>query len=208
MKLRSLDDLLVRHIKTLRGAEKQITKSLPKIIGSAASPPVIAALESMVEGSKSLRLRLTQVADSLDRKCSLNSCDPVAGLLEEARTLACVKKADPLAFDIALTGVAQRLIRYRMVAYAQARILAENTGNARSAELLRDSLQELLKADDEMDSLLNRLLDPPVGTKVTRLVDKALKRVRPLDHSHANEVEPTPEIKQPEQAPAETQGPA
>lgn len=127
----------------------------------AASPQVFAAMESMVEGSKSLRLRLTQVADSLDRKCGLRSCDPVAGLLEEARALVAAKHADPLVLDVALTAVAQRLIRYRMVAYAQARILAENAGNSGSAELFKDNMLELLRADQD-----NRLAQPELNLAV------------------------------------------
>lgn len=202
MKLRSLEDLLVGQVKTLRGAEKQIAKGLPKLIG-ACSPMIGTALESMIEDSKSLRLRLTQVADSLDRKCGLRSCDPVAGLLEEAGSLVVVKHPDPRALDVALIAVAQRLIRYRMVAYAQARIVAENAGNERAAELFRASMLELLKADREVNLLLTGLLRPPLsGSKVTRLVDKAFKRVRPPNATESDDGAPG-NSKQPQSVPSD-----
>lgn len=187
MKLQSLEDLLVCQIKTLRGGEKQIAKGLPKLSRSAQSPDLGTGMESAIEQTGALRLRLTQVADDLDRKCGLRSCDPVTGLLEEARAIAGVKGRSATVTDVALATVLQKLIRYRMVAYAQARRLAEQAGHSHPADLLYQSLQELHGADRQVDALVERLLEPSgPGSKVSRMIGKARRRGQEPDSTETD----------------------
>jgi ferritin-like metal-binding protein YciE len=175
MKLRSLEDLMVAQLKTLRGAEEQIVNILPKFTKSATSSEAIAGLQAQVRESKDQRARLTQIADDLGRKLSPRGCDPVTGMLEEMRILTSSKKTDPLTLDVALLSSAQRLLRHRMNAYRHARTLAEEKGSVRTVELLDEALAEQAKADLELNKRLLALIKPPITKKVTKLAEKVVK---------------------------------
>jgi ferritin-like metal-binding protein YciE len=175
MKLRSLEDLMVAQLKTLRGAEEQIVNILPRFTKSATSSEAIAGLQAQVRESKDQRARLTQIADDLGRKLSPRGCDPVTGMLEEMRILTSSKKTDPLTLDVALLSSAQRLLRHRMNAYRHARTLAEEKGSVRTVELLDEALAEQAKADLELNKQLLALIKPPITKKVTKLAEKVVR---------------------------------
>lgn len=175
MKLRSLEDLMVAQLKTLRGAEEQIVNVLPKYTKSASSSEAIAGLQAQVRNSKDQRVRLSQIADDLGRKLSPRGCDPVTGMLEEMRILTSSKKTDPLTLDVALLSSAQRLLRHRMNAYRHARTLAEEKGSGRTVELLDEALAEQAKADLELNKQLLALIKPPITSKVAKLAEMVVK---------------------------------
>ena len=175
MKLRSLEDLMVAQLKTLRGAEEQIINVLPKYTKSASSSEAIAGLQAQVRESMDQRARLSQIADELGRKLSPRGCDPVTGMLEEMRILTSSKKTDPLTLDVALLSSAQRLLRHRTNAYRHARTLAEEKGSVRTVELLDEALAEQAKADLELNKQLLALIKPPVTSKVAKLAEKVVK---------------------------------
>jgi ferritin-like metal-binding protein YciE len=179
MKLRSLEDLMVAQLKTLRGAEEQIVNVLPKYAKSASSSEAIAGLQAQVTESMDQRARLSQIADELGRKLSPRGCDPVTGMLEEMRILTSSKKTDPLTLDVALLSSAQRLLRHRMNAYRHARTLAEEKGSGRTVELLNEALAEQAEADLELNKQLLALIKPPVASMVAKLAEKAVKPRRP-----------------------------
>ncbi|MGQ0679101.1 MAG: DUF892 family protein [Actinomycetota bacterium] len=170
MKLRSLEDLLVHQVRILRGAEKQIAKSLPRLAACAGACEVDGALMDLVAQARGFKVRLTQVADSLDRKCGLRSCDPVAGLLEEARAATVAKQRETVVVDVALVSVAHRLVRYRFLAYQDARSLANHAGCSHVGKLLQLSIGELSRTGERVGQLLRALLEGPPVRAVSRLI--------------------------------------
>ena len=160
MKLRSLEDLMVSQLKTLRGAEEQIQAQLPKFIKSATSSEAIAGLQAQVRDSRSCSGRLQQIADLLDRKLRPRMCDPVTGMIEEMRILTSTKKTDPQTLDIALLSSAQRMLRHRMNAYRHARALAFEKGIGSTVEILDEALAEQAKADLELNRQVLALMNP------------------------------------------------
>src|SRR5205085_1209707 len=87
MKLGSLHDLLVDHVKDLYSAENQIIKALPRMAKAASSAGLRQAFQEHLEQTREQAGRLEEVCEELGVTPKGKKCKAVEGLIEEAKEL-------------------------------------------------------------------------------------------------------------------------
>jgi ferritin-like metal-binding protein YciE len=152
MKLDTLDNLLVKELKDLLSAEKQLLKALPKMAKGAASESLREAFEEHLEQTKGQVERLEKAFKIIGKAPRAEHCKAMEGLLEEGSELL-EEDGEPAVKDAALIGAAQKVEHYEISGYGTARSLAELLGLDDVAELLQETLDE----EKETDELLTKL---------------------------------------------------
>ena len=159
MKLNSLRDLFVDVIKDLHSAEAQIVKALPRLAKAASSPELRQAFEEHLEETENQVRRLEQIAEKLGISPKGKRCRGMEGLLEEAREVL-EEDGDDTVLDAAFIAAAQKVEHYEIAGYGCARTYAEMLGDTRAAELLQESLDEEMAADQKLTEIAERIVNP------------------------------------------------
>jgi ferritin-like metal-binding protein YciE len=152
MKLKDLDSLFVHQLKDLYGAEKKLTKALPKMAKAATDDSLHSLFEEHEQESKGQINRLERIFKECDINTRGAKCPGMNGLIEEADELI-TEGADPEVLDAALICAAQRVEHYEIAAYGCARALAEQLGRNDFARELGATLEEEKKANEKLNEL-------------------------------------------------------
>lgn len=152
MKLESLQDLYVDHLKDIYSAENQIVKALPKMAKAANSPQLQRAYQDHLEQTKHQVDRLQTIFDELGVKPTGKKCVGMEGLLQEGDELI-QEKADPEVLDAGLIAAAQKVEHYEISSYGTARTYAEKLGFSKAARILQQILDEEKQTDEKLTSL-------------------------------------------------------
>jgi ferritin-like metal-binding protein YciE len=152
VKLNSLNDLLIKELRDLYSAEKQIIKALPKMAKAASSEALQEALLEHLEVTKEQAARLEQIFETLSISSRGPKCAAMEGLIKEGDELL-EEDSVPAVLDAALIGAAQRVEHYEMAGYGVARTFARLLGQGQIAELLQKTLDEEGDADAKLTEL-------------------------------------------------------
>ena len=141
MPVSTIEELFLDELKDLYSAEKQITKSLPKMAKAAASVELKAAFEDHLKETLGQIERLDRVFEILGKSPRGKVCVGMKGVLEEgAETLGEAQKG-PVR-DAALISAGQRVEHYEMAGYGCAREHARLLRQPEIAKLLEETLAE------------------------------------------------------------------
>lgn len=147
-----MQELLLDELKDIYSAEKQITRSLPKMAKATTSPELKKAFESHLEETKGQIERLEQVFELLGKPARAKTCHGMQGVLEEgAEVLDETEKGE--VRDAALISAAQRVEHYEMAAYGCVRNYAKLLGQDEVAKLLEETLEEEKAADEKLTKI-------------------------------------------------------
>src|SRR5687767_10960790 len=80
----ALHKLFISQLKDIYWAEKQLVKSLPKMMKAATSSELKNAISGHLTETQEQVSRLERVFESMNQKASAHKCDAMAGLIEEA----------------------------------------------------------------------------------------------------------------------------
>ena len=152
MKLKSLEDLLVKELRDLYSAEKQIIKALPKMEAAAHSTALQTALKEHLEVTERQVSRLEEIFGMLSVTSRGPKCAAMEGLLKEGAELL-EEDAEPSVLDAGIIGAAQRVEHYEMAGYGVARTFARLLGHDKIADLLQKTLDEEGEADKTLTEL-------------------------------------------------------
>jgi ferritin-like metal-binding protein YciE len=152
MKLDSLNELYVDHLKDMYSAETQITKALPRMAKKASSPDLKAAFESHLQETQGQIQRLDQIFQALEKSPRGKKCAGMEGLLEEGKEVM-TEDIDPEVLDAALIAAAQKVEHYEISSYGTARAYARLLGDNTAVKLLTLTLEEEVKADKKLTQL-------------------------------------------------------
>jgi ferritin-like metal-binding protein YciE len=158
MKIDSLEQLLQEELRDIYDAEKQLVKALPKMAKAASSPELQEAINSHLEETKGQVQRLEQVFEALGTKARGKTCAGMKGLIEEGQEAMEQDASDELK-DAAIIGAAQRVEHYEIAAYGTARTFAEKLGHSDVVDLLQETLDEEVQADEKLTEVSETLLD-------------------------------------------------
>ncbi|MGN8112441.1 YciE/YciF ferroxidase family protein [Paraburkholderia sp. 22098] len=152
MATRTLKDLFIHSLSDIYSAEKQMTKSLPRMARAATSPDLRSAFEMHLEETQGQIGRIDQVVEASGIKLQRIKCVAMEGLVEEGQEqIAEIEKGPVL--DTALIASAQKVEHYEIASYGSLIALAKQLGETAAVELLGETLKEE-KATDEKLSLL------------------------------------------------------
>jgi ferritin-like metal-binding protein YciE len=152
MKLNNLNDLLVKEVRDLYSAEKQLIKALPKMAKGAQSKALKAAITEHLEVTKKQAERLEQVFELLDVSSRGPKCAAMEGLIEEGSEML-EEDGDASVIDAGIIGAAQRVEHYEIAGYGVARTFARLLGHDKVADLLQTTLDEEAETDVKLTEL-------------------------------------------------------
>jgi Mn-containing catalase len=152
-----IQELLVDQLRDILHAEKQVLKSLPKMIKAAHSMQLQQLLETHLQETEAQVERVNECFALLDTQARAKPCKGMMGIVEEGEeVMAEGKKKEDAAADLALIGAAQKVEHYEISSYITARNLAQQLHIAPVVQLLQTSLGE----EENADQLLNQLARP------------------------------------------------
>lgn len=148
----SLRAAFVDELRDVYSAEKQITKSLKKMIKAASSEELSAAFEEHLAETEGQIERLEKVFESIDLKPRAKHCDAMEGILEEGKELM-EEEAEPEVMDALLIAAAQKVEHYEIATYGTLCTWADQLGLTEAKKLLGETLAEEKKTDESLSEL-------------------------------------------------------
>ena len=146
---KTLDDLFLDTLKDIYYAERQIVKTLPKMIKAAQSPELQAGLEKHLTETEGHVERLQQVFDILDVPARGKTCEAILGILEEGKTIMEEFK-DTQALDAGIVSAAQAVEHYEIARYGTLKAWAKQLGRSEVVKLLEATEREEVAADEAL----------------------------------------------------------
>jgi ferritin-like metal-binding protein YciE len=143
---------LVDEIRDLYSAEKQLTKTLPKLSKVATNERLCDAFGAHLEETQNHVTRLERVFELLDEKPRAKHCAGMAGIIEEASDKFDGEYEDA-ALDARLIAAAQKAEHYEIGAYGTAIAWAKALELNDVATVLGETLTEEKAADQKLSSL-------------------------------------------------------
>ncbi|MFM0557932.1 ferritin-like domain-containing protein [Paraburkholderia sediminicola] len=152
MTTKTLKDLFIHSLSDIYSAEKQMTKSLPKMARASTSPRLRAAFEKHLEETQGQIQRIDQIVEAIGIKLKRIKCVAMEGLVEEGQEQIEEIEKGPV-LDTALIAAAQKVEHYEIASYGSLIALGKQLEEMEAVQLLAETLKEE-KATDEALSLL------------------------------------------------------
>jgi ferritin-like metal-binding protein YciE len=152
MPIKSINDIFIHEVSDTYNAEKQMTRSLPKMARAATDPELKKAFEEHLEETRGQVERIEQLAELCGFKLKRIKCDGMEGLVEEAMSLVDQIGPGPI-LDAALIGSAQKAEHYEIAGYTSLCLLADKLGFADAVPLLKATLAEEQATDQRLGVL-------------------------------------------------------
>ena len=186
MNKEQLKELLVNCIRDIFDAEKQLVKALPKMVKAADSEELKEGIQQHLQETEGQVVRLEKVFELLDTPAKGKPCKAMKGLLDEGAE-ALEEKEAGLMRDLAIIAAAQKVEHYESSAYGTARTIAEQLGNRRAAELLQQTEDEEVAADENLSTVAMTLYGSAEEDEATspESGDKRMGAGREAGGSHA-----------------------
>jgi ferritin-like metal-binding protein YciE len=152
--------LFESELQDIYGAEKALTKAIPKMIENASSEDLVSALREHLAVTEEQVARLEQVFEGMGRKTTAKKCEAMEGLVKEAEEL--MEEADEgVVRDAAIISAAQKVEHYEIASYGTLCAFAKTLGLDEAADLLQETLDE----EKEADVLLTEIAESHVNVE-------------------------------------------
>ena len=149
---KTLDDFFLNELKDIYFAEKQIVKTLPKLIKAAHALELKEAFTLHRQQTLGQIERLEAVFEMLDKPARGKTCEAIKGILEEGDEGLEDFGGTPVN-DECLIASAQAVEHYEMARYGTLVSVAKKLGHNDAVALLKQTLDE----ETNTDKLLTRL---------------------------------------------------
>jgi len=152
MAVKTVADLFVHELSDTYSAEKQMTRSLPKMARAAADAQLSQAFLDHLEETRGQVERIDEIVELLNLKLKRIKCAAMEGLVEEGKDLI-DEIAKGAVLDVALIGAAQKVEHYEIASYTTLITLAGKLGYEVVLPLLQASLAEEKATDEKLGKL-------------------------------------------------------
>jgi ferritin-like metal-binding protein YciE len=172
MTTKTLQDLFIHSLSDIYSAEKQMTKSLPKMAKATTHSGLRSAFETQLTETQGQIERIDRVVEETGIKLKRIKCVALEGLVEESQEQIDEIEKGPV-LDTALIAAAQKVEHYEIAAYGSLIALANQLGETDAVELLVETLKE----EKAMDEKLSLLAEEKVQTAQVSLPARIQLRV-------------------------------
>lgn len=148
-----LREFFIDGIKDIYWAEKQLTKSLPKMAKACTTDELRDAINEHLEVTEEQVARLEKVFELLDEKAQGKKCEAMAGLVKEANEIVDETEKGSVTRDAAIICAAQKVEHYEIASYGSLAQLARTLGESEVADLLAQTLEEEKETDENLTQL-------------------------------------------------------
>lgn len=147
--IKTMDDLFVHQLQDVYYAEKQIFKSLPKMIEKATDAGLKQGLQMHRSETETHIARLEQVFKQHGVEAKAVTCPAIDGILKEADEVA-GEVEDKTVLDAAIIAAAQAVEHYEIARYGTLVAWAKQLGRNDCAALLQQNLDQEFAADAKL----------------------------------------------------------
>ena len=161
-----LNEFFLEELKDIYGAEKQLTKALPKMKQAATSPDLALAFEDHLQVTQNQIARLEQVFQLIGKEPEAKKCEGMEGLIKEGETVISDTENGSATRDVGLIVSAQKVEHYEIAAYGSLRQLAKTINKPEVSQLLEQSLQEEKETDMLLSNLAETLINADAKSEI------------------------------------------
>jgi ferritin-like metal-binding protein YciE len=143
---KTLNDLFLAQLKDVYYAEKQIYKTLPKMVKAATLPELKKAFTEHREETHRQIERLETVFEMIGKRPQGKPCEAIQGIIAEGEETIEDFGQSP-AIDAGLVAAGEAVEHYEMARYGALIAWAKQLDMPKAAALLNETLAEEIKAD-------------------------------------------------------------
>jgi ferritin-like metal-binding protein YciE len=152
MKIETLQDLYLRELRDLYGAEKLLVKSLPKLLETADLTDLRQALGNHLSETRGHVTRLEKIFQIHGEKPAIKTGKALEGILREAEE-DIAETGNPTMRDTAIVAAVQQIEHYEMAAYGILQAYATHLDYHEDSRLLQATLHEERAADRKLTEI-------------------------------------------------------
>jgi len=145
-----LEKLFIDSLKDIYWAEKQLTKTLPKMKKAATTDELKSTIEEHLAQTEGHVKRLEQVFDMCGKKVQAKKCDAMEGLIKEGDSIVEETQEGSMTRDAGIIMAAQKVEHYEIATYGSLVQIAKTLGMNDAAEVLHLTLDEEKQADEKL----------------------------------------------------------
>ena len=145
-----LEKLFIDSLKDIYWAEKQLTKTLPKMKKAATTDELKFAIEEHLAQTEGHVTRLERVFEMCGKKVQAKKCDAMEGLIKEGDSIVEETKEGTMTRDAGIIMAAQKVEHYEIATYGSLVQIAKTLGMNDAAEVLHQTLDEEKQADEKL----------------------------------------------------------
>lgn len=154
-----LEEFFMGELKDIYGAEKQLTKAIPRLQKAATTEELKRALEDHLAVTQEHITRLEEVFDMLEKKPQSKKCEAMEGITREGDAIVKETTSGSITRDAAIIMAAQKVEHYEIASYGGLVQLAKTIGRDDVAEILAQTLEE----EKEADQLLSEIAESSIN---------------------------------------------
>lgn len=158
MAMETGNDLLLHELGDMLYAEKQILKSLPKMIRETSDGAMRERLERHKGETEEQIQSLERAFEVLGRKPRAQKCPGILGILEEKKEFDSEEDAGKEMTEAFNLGAGLRVEHYEIAGYRSAIALAKTTGATEVSDLLRRNLEQEVEMARFIETNSRRML--------------------------------------------------
>jgi ferritin-like metal-binding protein YciE len=152
MKTETLQDLYLRELRDLYGAEKLLVKSLPKMMETSDLTELRQALGNHLSETRGHVARLEKIFQIHGEKPAIKNSKALEGILREAEE-DIADTGNPTMRDTAIVAAVQQIEHYEIAAYGTLQAYATHLGDTEGGKLLQATLHEERAADRKLTEI-------------------------------------------------------
>lgn len=151
-----LRKLLTDQLKDMYWVEKELTKSIPKLINKATSPDLKNVLKEHLHTTETQVQRVKEIFGVLGEKPSAKKCVAMEGLIKEADEIT-TSLDEGSVRDAGIICAAQKIEHYEIATYGCLSTYAEILNEMEATDLLEEILQEEKDADKTLTQVAQEI---------------------------------------------------
>lgn len=159
-----LYDFFIQELKDIYGAEKMLTKTLPRLQKAATSEELKKALEEHLAVTQEQIARIEEVFEKLEKRPQAKKCEAMEGITKEGESVVKETETGSMTRDAAIIMAAQKAEHYEIATYGGLVQLAKTIGKEDIAEILAQTLAE----EKEADELLTEIAENSINEEASQ----------------------------------------
>jgi ferritin-like metal-binding protein YciE len=159
MALKSPIDLLTQELKEIHGAERQLSRALPKLGKATSSQRLREMLEQRREQGSTLMEAIDEALEELGTTKGRRKNDAIEGLIDDANQHV-EEISDKKMLDAALIGAVQKVEHYCIAAWGTVASMGRLFEQGKVVEAMERALEEGKRFDQEMTELAETEVNP------------------------------------------------
>ena len=148
-----LTKLFTDSLKDIYWAEKQLTKTLPKMMKKATSGELKQAIEEHLAQTEEHVARLEQVFEICGKKAQGKKCDAMEGLIKEGESIVEETENGTMTRDAGIIMASQKIEHYEIATYGTLVVFAKTLGMHDAADILVETLKEEKDTDERLTGI-------------------------------------------------------